>query len=891
MKVIFFSSDEGLVQLVESLENENVLLSDDDEQILEWLDDIPEGENGYLVIDFDDDQKKREKFSGSLVKNEWLFRFIASEKLSLKELKKHQKGKTAAHAYLRKPFKIEQLEEAINEIELALYLEEHPEEDDSGFQYISLKSNFQIPSSSNLVQGSDEEKNFEEMKISTEVRKIVEAHSGTARALQNSELNKKIQAKFDFVFGENVTSYNVSDPNSDMELPEWEERTTPGHKLKNEEVQLEEDSEDDLILELPEESEDEVDIDIDTSSAEDEIVIEEDVGDEIEIEEEHHDDIEISLDSSESKELSFDDNEDEIELPAHEDEIVLSADGSETDETQEDDQVLLPDDSDLELPDITPKAKEAVMSNPKDKTGELCFDDDNEVKTEDLEFAPSAVEEEELKTDSGLEFDTSSIEVESNTKESTGEEMGFELSDDGDEEGLDLGVSVDEGIELGDETATEEDSEQSLELSENEGDSGFEIGDDEGAGEELDLGGADLDLGSEGSAGDPEMSLGDEDSILTEEDVEITPDDFNEASGELNLSEIQDNEEEVILSDDEVHNEDTGSFSDDELLGDDVDDGTDATVVMTKSSQTPAFEDLEAAEEAVEIEEDIINENTGEFDELVVDEADDIGEVSDATLVMPSPSAKIEETKTLTKTNSQVASASSKNINVEDVSPEKGQMSFSGSVEHASTYVNEGDLVRLQATIRQLREEREKLLAEIKHLKVQNKELEQENIGLRAEIDDAKVEITILKRRQADEVDELKYRLKLSEEKRQVVEEKNKHAQKEIERLEGKLRLDIGQVKQREKELEAKLELVTMDSDAQVKTRDMKILELKRKIDQLEFNMENAIIREQKSREDKIKLEDRLQRIMKTLRGSIQLLEDDMNPDVSNLIKKSELKE
>lgn len=882
MKVIFFSSDEGLVQLVESLENENVLLSDDDEQILEWLDDIPEGENGYLVIDFDDDQKKREKFSGSLVKNEWLIRFIASEKLSLKELKKHQKGKTAAHAYLRKPFKIEQLEEAINEIELALYLEEHPEEDDSGFQNISLKGNYQIPSSKDLVHEPTEEKNFEELKVSTEVRKIVEAHSGTSRALQNSELNKKIQAKFDFVFGENATSYNVSSPSSDMDLPDWEERTTPGHQLKNDEVQLEEDSEDDLILELPEELADEVDIDIDTSSAEDEIVIEE----------EQNDDIEISVDSSQIEELSFDDNEDEIELPTHEDEIVL---GAEIDEAQEDEQVLLPDDSDLELPDITPtttpKAKEAVMSNPKDKTGDLSFDDDNEVKTGDLEFAPSAAEEEELKTDSGLEFDTSTFEVESETRESAEEEMGFELSVDGDDEGLDLGDSADGGIELGDDTTTEEESAQSLELSGDDGDTGLEIGDNEEGGEELELGGADLDLGNENSSEDQELSLGDEESILTEEDVEITPDDFNEASGELNLSEIQGDEEEVILGDDEVHNEDTGSFTDDELFGDDADDGTDATVVMTKPPQTPAFEDLEEDEVAVEIEEDIINEKTGEFDDLVVDEADDIGEVSDATLLMPSPAAKIEETKTLTKTKSQVASASSKNINIDDVSSEKGQMSFSGSVEHASTYVNEGDLVRLQATIRQLREEREKLLAEIKHLKVQNKELEQENIGLRAEIDDAKVEITISKRRQADEVDELKYRLKLSEEKRQVAEERNKHAQKEIDRLEGKVRLDMGQVKQREKELEAKLELVTMDSDAQVKTRDMKILELKRKIDQLEFNMENAIIREQKSKEDKIKLEDRLQRIMKTLRGSIQLLEDDMSPDVTNLVKKSELKE
>ena len=41
--------------------------------------------------------------------------------------------------------------------------------------------------------------------------------------------------------------------------------------------------------------------------------------------------------------------------------------------------------------------------------------------------------------------------------------------------------------------------------------------------------------------------------------------------------------------------------------------------------------------------------------------------------------------------------------------------------------------------------------------------------------------------------------------------------------------------------------------------------------------MENAVIKEEKSREDKHKLEDRLERIMKTLRGSIEVLEDDLD--------------
>jgi hypothetical protein len=66
-----------------------------------------------------------------------------------------------------------------------------------------------------------------------------------------------------------------------------------------------------------------------------------------------------------------------------------------------------------------------------------------------------------------------------------------------------------------------------------------------------------------------------------------------------------------------------------------------------------------------------------------------------------------------------------------------------------------------------------------------------------------------------------------------------------------------------------------------VRSRDVKILELKRHIDQLEFNMENASIKEQKSREDKVKLEDKLTNVIKSLRNSMNLLENDLDLDES----------
>jgi hypothetical protein len=193
------------------------------------------------------------------------------------------------------------------------------------------------------------------------------------------------------------------------------------------------------------------------------------------------------------------------------------------------------------------------------------------------------------------------------------------------------------------------------------------------------------------------------------------------------------------------------------------------------------------------------------------------------------------------------------------------------------TNLNTEDSMRFQATIRALREEREEMLLQIKNLKTDSKELEQDNLTLKANLDEAKIEITILRKRQIVEIEDLKYRLAMSDEKKAISDEKAKQADMRREKLEQKVRIDFNQVKQREKELESKLELLSMDVDSQVQSRDQKILELRRKIDALEFNMENASIKEQKSLDDKRKLEDRLNKIMKTLRHSIKNLEDDID--------------
>lgn len=211
------------------------------------------------------------------------------------------------------------------------------------------------------------------------------------------------------------------------------------------------------------------------------------------------------------------------------------------------------------------------------------------------------------------------------------------------------------------------------------------------------------------------------------------------------------------------------------------------------------------------------------------------------------------------------------------ISSQRHGASTSSPASMPTNYEGIEETSRVHATIRQLREEREDLLNQIKMHKVEHRELEQDNLTLKAALDEAKIEVSILRKRHMVELEDMRYRLSVNEEKKLQAQEMAKQAIAQKEKLEQRVRIDFNQVKLREKELETKLEMLVIDVDSQVQSRDQKILELRRKIDSLEFNMENVSIREHKSLDDKRKLEDKLNKIMKTLRNSIKNLEEDID--------------
>jgi hypothetical protein len=200
-----------------------------------------------------------------------------------------------------------------------------------------------------------------------------------------------------------------------------------------------------------------------------------------------------------------------------------------------------------------------------------------------------------------------------------------------------------------------------------------------------------------------------------------------------------------------------------------------------------------------------------------------------------------------------------------------------------------GEMERTQATISNLRADREELLAKIQSLEEDKMLQNRQTLSMRAELDEKKIELTIIRKKLNEEISELKDRLKLFEEKKLILEEKNRLLALELDKAGQKSKIDVKKVMMRERELEQRLELLKADSETQIRNRDLKILELKRKIDAMEFDMESISQQEKRSVESRFELEDKLDKAIKTLRSAISVLENesDRGSDALEALKKN----
>lgn len=455
------------------------------------------------------------------------------------------------------------------------------------------------------------------------------------------------------------------------------------------------------------------------------------------------------------------------------------------------------------------------------------------------------------------------------------------------EDGLDMDLSLSEDFE-----------DDALSLDDDSHDGDFSLG-------ELDLGEApDLSLNTESDAysldsapGVSELSLNaDLDmsdlSLESEPAIPAPPKEEQEESGQFSLSQASD----LVLDDSAIR----------------LDEGPgEVPALETLSAEAPSGVDFSLEDESELSEEvkeklkeiDAIMDGSSKIDikapqnDFVLKE-DDAQETSgpaemDLEQSLVSDDINVDELD-FTIDDSSAPKTMSKEVGAEEArpAPEKAKRKKKETKDEVSDIreisgAYTGELERMQATISNLRTDREELLAKIQHFEDEQILQRRQTLSLRAELDEKKIELSIIRRKLNDEVAELKNSLSIYDEKRLILEEKNRVLQHELETAGQRTKLDIKKVQLRERELEQKLELLKADAETQIRNRDLKILELKRKIDAMEFDMESITTQEKKSVESRFELEDKLDKAIKTLRSAITVLEEEGRSSGLEALKKN----
>ncbi|MBC76531.1 MAG: hypothetical protein CME64_11005 [Halobacteriovoraceae bacterium] len=771
--------------------------------LFEDLDDLAEAtSNGsILLFDLDTERKKVEKKLKALKKSKVDYSAVfITEKMSPKEIAKHQKSKLGGDAYLKTPVDEDVFLSAMEPI-----------------LGVNLKA-----------------------QLEAKQKKIISEHQEDRELDEDTAI---LSSKLDDLFKETIG-----------EAPE-----VTGHVNLEEFPELQEDNseegpeEEHQTLDLSEFQENESTGTEELSMADDNKEEGLDLG------------LDLGEDSSEES-FSLSDNEDNAE------------EGLQF-EAQESEGLVLDDleiGSDSEQ-EVDGQNEGLELSNDESEIG-LDLEQANELATDNGD------------SDHGLDL---SLEDESGTEELTlgGEDSEeLSLSNDDNDDSLSLSLSDEEedslSIDLGsggEENSIAEESDEvgGLSLSE-EDDLGLALEGSNGAevpSEELDVspttGTEELSLGEESS--DEEISFGAEEDLFEEDAGE----------NELSLGEEAADEEISFGAEEDLLGDGGLDLGDEDLFGqDDSEDALSADSLPEVPSLEGGDDDMspDAINKLAEIEQMMANENEGTPTSNLADqlnaEEEDFDPTMDEGLEVDATAG--EDSTSFFKIGDQLGTEENQSLEAEAettppaIQSQSGQQTINDQKEIIAS--NEDEFARLGETIKHLRHDRQILMEKVEQMEQKVAKENKDFSNLQAELEEKRIEVSLLTKRKSKQLEDMSYRLELSEEKRMILEEKNKRLEQENENLRKKTSGDLNKIKSRERELENKLELLKADTDLQIKNRDFKILELKRKIDSLEFDMESIQLKEKKTVDNKYAMEERMERVINTLRRAIGELEEDEMP-------------
>ena len=172
-------------------------------------------------------------------------------------------------------------------------------------------------------------------------------------------------------------------------------------------------------------------------------------------------------------------------------------------------------------------------------------------------------------------------------------------------------------------------------------------------------------------------------------------------------------------------------------------------------------------------------------------------------------------------------------------------------------------ILDLEAETERLRQENEALAAAGETIRKNSDQLRAENEALNRKLEQAKE--TFLQEREILNASN-------SGKDRELKELKVK-----IEEYEVRLSSNLQKIRVRERELENRLELVKMESSAVVRSKDELLLDLKRRLDQAQIELENYRQKSQEIHKNMTEKQELLRRTVKALRLALSMLENEVD--------------
>jgi len=197
-------------------------------------------------------------------------------------------------------------------------------------------------------------------------------------------------------------------------------------------------------------------------------------------------------------------------------------------------------------------------------------------------------------------------------------------------------------------------------------------------------------------------------------------------------------------------------------------------------------------------------------------------------------------------------------------------------------YLREQDVTALSAQLRQAREQIGNLEGQLRHEKSITSEFAHLAQEQDRRINNFDKEKAVAIESAQKELDDVKFEMKRRSEKIRVMELQVKEATEATERLKERVRGDIRKIRTREKELENRLEIMKKDSEALLGSREQKIIELKRKLDLIEFNTDLLQDQLEKERRSSALLREKLAKAAQIVRVAGGLLSPEEEAILTN---------